>query len=104
MGLILSLHLLHSLTRQLTHPTVLGTDSQAVIRALNNQRSHSGHYLLDVIHLAAERLHAKQDGLINQLECSQAIMAGEPWKGDSRGVIDLQIHWVPGHCDFGPNE
>ena len=24
--------------------------------------------------------------------------------GRKRGVIDLQIHWVPGHCDFEPNE
>ena len=76
-GLILSLHLLHGLTRQLTHPTILGTDSQVVIRALSNQRPHSGHYLLDTIHLAAERLHAKQDGIINWIERSQALNAGE---------------------------
>ena len=103
-GLILGLHLLHGLTCQLTHPTILGTDSQAVIRALGNQRPHSGHYLLDAIHLAAERLHAKQDSIINRAEGNQVLNAGELWKGDTRGVIDLQVHWVPGHCDFGPNE
>ena len=103
-GLILSLHLLHGLTRQLTHPTILGTDSQAVIRALSNQCPHSGHYLLDAIHLAAERLHAKQDGVINRVKRNQALIAGEEWKGDTRGVIDLQVHWVLGHCNFGPNE
>ena len=103
-GLILGLHLLHGLTWQLTHPTILGTDSQAVIRALGNQRSHSGHYLLDAIHHAAERLHAKQDRIINRFERTQAQTAGEPWKGDTRGVIDLQVHWVPGHCDFGLNK
>ena len=103
-GLLLGLHLLHGLTRQPTHSIVLDTDSQAVIKALNNQYFHSGHYLLDAIHLAAEQLHAKQDGIINCEECIQTIGAGDQWKGDSRGVIDLQIHWVPGHCDFAPNK
>ena len=103
-GLILSLHLLHGLMWQLTHTTVLCMDSQAVIKVLNNQHSHSGHYLLDAIHLAAERLHTKQDGIINHNEHIQTIGAGDQWKGDSMGVIDLQIHWVPGHCDFVPNE
>ena len=67
-GLIMGLHLLNGLSRRLTHPTILGTDSQAVIRALQNQRSHSGQYLLDAIHKSAEHLHAKQDGLINSDE------------------------------------
>jgi ribonuclease HI len=35
---------------------------------------------------------------------AQAIEAGHTWKGKTRGMIDLQIHWVPGHCDFAPNE
>jgi hypothetical protein len=67
-GLILGLHLLNSLSRRLTHMTVMGTHSQAVIKALRNQHSHSGHYLLDAIHLSAECLHTKQDGLINSNE------------------------------------
>ena len=103
-GLILGLHLLHGLTQQLTHPTILGTNSQAVIRALGNQHSQSGHYLLDAIHLTAECLHAKQDRIINRVECTQAQTTGELWKGDTRGMIDLQVHWVPGHCDFGSNK
>ena len=74
-GLILGLHLLHSLTRQLTHPTILGTNSQAVIRALSNQCPHSGHYLLDTIHLAAEQLHAKQDSIINRAKHNQVLKA-----------------------------
>jgi ribonuclease HI len=100
----MGLHLLNRLSRQLTHPTVLGTDSQAIIRSLNNQLAHSGQYLLNAIHQATGRLHEKQDGLINHIERLQTIEAGEQWKGNSKGVINLQIHWVPGHCDFGPNE
>jgi hypothetical protein len=86
------------------HTTILGTDSQAVIRALCNQKSHAGQYILDAIHQSAEHLHAKQDRLINSEERLLAIQAGEVWTGRKRGVIDLQIHWVPGHCDFEPNE
>ena len=103
-GLIMGLHLLNGLSRQLTHPTILGTDSQAVIKALQNQLSHSGQYLLDAIHKSAEHLHAKQDGLINSNERRQALADRAQWKGRSRGVIDLQLHWVPGHCNFGPNK
>ena len=64
-GLIMGLHLLHSLSHRLIQPTVLGTDSQAVAKSLKNQHSQLGHYLLDAIHLAAEHLQAKQDSLIN---------------------------------------
>ena len=93
-GLIMGLHLLNRLSRQLTNPTVLGTDSQAVIKSLNNQLAHSGWYLLDTIHRATERLHEKQDGLINCTDHLQAIKADERQKGKSKGVIDLQVHWV----------
>jgi ribonuclease HI len=103
-GLVMGLHLLKGLSRQLTQPTVLGTDSQAVIQALGNQNSHAGQYILDAIHKSAEQLHAKQDRLQNRVERSQEIEAGHSWKGRTRGVVDLQIHWVPGHCDFEPNE
>ena len=40
-GILMGVHLLHGLSRQLTHSTVLGSDSQAAIRALGNQRAHS---------------------------------------------------------------
>ena len=82
----------------------MGTDSQAVIKAQKNQSSHLGQYLLDAIHHAAEGLQAKQDGLINNDACQLALGDGVQWKGKTRGIIDLQLHWVPGHCDFGPNE
>ena len=64
-GLVMGLHLLNGLSRQLTQATVLGTDNQAVIKALRNQKSHTGQYLLNAIHKSAEQLHAKQDRLIN---------------------------------------
>ena len=103
-GLLMGLHLLNGLSRQLTHPTVMGTDSQAVIKALKNQSSHLGQYLLDAIHNAAEGLHTKQDGLLNNDARRLAIVDGGRWKGKKRGIIDLQLYWVPGHCSFGTNE
>jgi ribonuclease HI len=103
-GLVMGLHLLNGLSRQLTRPTILGTDSQAVIKALNNQRSQPGHYILDAIHHSAERLHAKQDSLINRDAGSQALATGDSWTGRTRNVIDLHVQWVPGHCGFEPNE
>ena len=100
-GLIMGVHLLHGLSQQLTHLTVLSSDSQAAIRALGNQGSYSGQY---AIHQAAERLHAKQDGIINKDERLQSINAGEQWIGRKKGIINFQLHWVPGHQDFKPNE
>ena len=97
---IMGLHLLNGLSHQLIHPTVLGKDSQTVIKVLKNQHSHSGHYLLNAIHHSTEHLHMKQDGLINSSEHHQTLVEGNQWKGKTEGVIDLQLHWVPGHCDF----
>jgi ribonuclease HI len=103
-GLLLGVHLLKGLSRLLTHATVLGTDNQAVIKALDNQTPHAGQYILDAIHKTAEELNAKQDCLINHKERARAIDTGNEWVGRTKGVIDLQIHWVLGHQDFEPNE
>jgi ribonuclease HI len=102
-GLVMGLYLLNGLNCQLTQTTMLGTDNQAVIKALRNQKSHAGQYILDAIHNLAEQLNAKQDQLINWEDRNQALKAGINWVGRKCGVIDLQIH-VPGHSDFEPNE
>ena len=67
-GAAMGLHLLKGLNSCLTSAVALGTDSQALLKALDSQRSHAGQYILDEIHSAAEKLHAKQDGLINSDE------------------------------------
>ena len=100
----MGLHLLNGLSCQLTFPTILGSDSQAAFRALGNQQAHLRQYLLNAIHLAAECLHLKQDGLINRVEWQHLLNAGESWEGKCRGIVDMQVHWVPGHKDFAPNE
>ena len=103
-GLFMGLYFLCGLNRQLNHVTVLGTDSQVAIQALTNQKSHVGQFIVDAIHKSAEQLNMKQDQLINSEEWPQAIEAGDKWKGRKSGVVDLQIHWVPGHLNFKPNE
>ena len=81
----MGVHLLHGLSQQLTHLTVFDSDSQAVIRALGNQCTHSGQYILDAIHQATECLHAKQDGIINKAEHLQIMNAREQWKDRKKG-------------------
>lgn len=80
-GLCLALHILYSLPFSIHSRIIIGTDSQAAIKALSKQTSHLAHYLLDHIHNLAENLHDKLNGNVN-----------------------IQIHWTPGHQDFAPNE
>jgi ribonuclease HI len=103
-GISMGLHLLTNLNRKINSAVIMGSDSQALIRATENQRPHTGHYILDEIHDAAENLHAKQDGLHNRQERLQAVREGEVWNGRKKGVIDLCLIWVPGHHNFAPNE
>jgi ribonuclease HI len=46
----------------------------------------------------------KQDGIIHRAEREAVLAAGEIWKSRSKGIVNLQVHWVPGHSDFAPNE
>ena len=103
-GAAMGLHLLKNLNNRLTSSILLGSDSQALLKALSNQKSHAGHYILDEIHTAAERLHAKQDGIINSRDRAETRRLGHRWKGNTKGVVDLRLMWVPGHVDFEPNE
>jgi ribonuclease HI len=103
-GIVMALHLLRTRNKRIDHPTSICSDSQAFLKALGNQRPHTGHYILDKVHDLGEDLHAKQDRLINSIERREALAEGRSWKGRKRGVVDLQLHWVPGHCDFARNE
>ena len=103
-GLLMGLHMLKNMGAQMYGTVLLGSDSQALSKALRNQSTHPGQYLIDEIHTYAERLQAKQDGIINAADKRASLRRGESWKGRTRGVIDLQLHWVPAHSDFEPNE
>lgn len=103
-GIIIGLHLLIDFPRRLRGPVIIGCDSQAVIKRLANQKSHSGSHLLNTIHDLEERLHEKQYGIISSAERAVTSRNGERWRGRRRRVVDLQLHWVPGHKNFEPNE
>jgi ribonuclease HI len=93
-GLSLAVHLLTSLRFQITSYVIIGTDNQATIQALNNQRPHPGHYILDHIHDTMEPLNSKQASLRHLGRTNLP----------TKGVVDLQIHWTPGHEKFAPNK
>jgi len=73
----MGLHLLNSLNRRLNGMVIMELDSQALIKATENQCLHAGHYILDEIHNAAEKLQAKQDGLLNREDWAQVTRKGE---------------------------
>ena len=103
-GLLLALHLLLGLTCQLLHSVIIGLDNQAAIHSLTNQEAKPAHYLLDAIHDMAERLHQCQDQIQHKDLFRQARQQNQQRTAKSKGIIDLQIHWVPGHLDFALND
>ena len=103
-GLLMGIHLLKGLNVQMQRSVVLGSDSQVLNRALSNQNSHPGQYLIDKIHNSTEQLHLHQHSLINADEKQAACRTGKTWKGCTHNVINLQLHWISSHSDFKPNE
>ena len=103
-GLLLALHLLLGLTCQLLHSVIIGLDNQAAICLLTNQEAKPAHYLLDAIHDMAGRLHQRQDRIQHKDLFRQAQQRNQQCTAKSKGIIDLQIHWVPGHLNFAPND
>ena len=103
-GIILALFLLTHILRAILTTIIIGLDNQAVIQVLNSQLAKPSHYLLDLIHDSAERLHQKQDKLCNP----QIFQTTPDWPTthtpNKRKVCDLHIHWVPGHSKFAPNK
>ena len=93
----MGLHLLTSLGSKISGAAILGTDSQVLVKATENQHPHAGHYILNEIHSAAEKLHTKQDGLTNRQEALQRIGKGRRWIRCKKGIIDLWLIW-PSQC------
>ena len=102
-GLLLILHLLLGLTCQL-HTVIIDLDNQAMICSLSNQTPKPAHYILNTIHTTAKKLHQRQDHLQNKDTFHQAHQQRQQLPAKTKNVIDLQIHWVPGHLDFAPND
>ena len=103
-GLLLALHLLPQLTCHLLPSVIIGLDNQVAICSLTNQDSKPAHYLLDAIHDATERLHWCQDWLQYKDPFRWDWQWNQQHITKSNGIVDLQIHWIPGHLDFVPND
>ena len=103
-GILLTLHLLLLLTKQITNTIIIGLDNQAAIWSLYNQNPRPSHYLIDQIHSVAEHLHSHQDRIQWCRELQWARCAGQHPHIRTSGVCNLQIHWVPGHLNFEPKE
>ncbi|KAF8575597.1 ribonuclease H-like protein, partial [Ramaria rubella] len=58
----------------------MGADSQAALRAMQNNRSSSGKYIVDTLHEVMLKLMRRQNGL------------------------ELTLCWVPGHMEVKGNE
>jgi len=56
---ILTLHILMKLKKRLNRATI-GTDNQAVLMGLRNQRLKPGHYLMDKVYDALEDIQVTQ--------------------------------------------
>jgi hypothetical protein len=100
----MALHLLKTRNKCIVKPLSIHSDSPVLIKALGNQCLHAGHYILDKVHDLVEDLHTKQDGLLNRVERLEALAEGYSWKGRTRGIVNLHVHWVPRHCDYDCNE
>ena len=74
------------------------------ICALANQDSKPAQYLLDHIHTAVENLQEKQDKIQNTREFRDPCRNKHKLVAHNRGVINLNIQWVPGHMDFTLND
>ena len=111
-AVILALHMLTKLKKKLKRVTI-GTDNQAVLMGLKNQRSKPGHYLMDKIHDALE-----------DFQVTQARNRGEQVEGYRKGTgrtrlddgslgwkewrlkvrCKVKFVWTPGHEDIDRNE
>jgi ribonuclease HI len=112
LAITLALHLAVNMDRMLTELTI-GTDNQAVLLGLLNQRTKPSHHLLDRIHDSLE-----------DFQVSQARMRGIPIKGYRKGTGRTKLQdgskgwkewklkqwcrvnfiWTPGHEGIPGNE
>ena len=111
-AVILALHMLTTLKRKLKKVTI-GTDNQAVLMGLRNQRSKPGHYLLDKIHDMMEDFQVMQKrNRGGRVEGYKKGVGRTRLKDGSMGWIEWRLKvkckvkyvWTPGHEDIDGNE
>ena len=111
-AVILALHMLGGLSERLTEVTI-GTDNQAVLLGLRNQKPKPGHYLMDKIHDAledfqvaqvrnrGERVRGYRKGA-GRVRLADGSKGWKDWKLEEK--CKVKFVWTPGHEDIEGNE
>ena len=111
-AVVLALHMLSGMKERLKEVTI-GTDNQAVLLGLSNQKSKPGHYLMDKIHDALEdfqvtqtrnrggRVEGYRKGL-GRTELDDGSKGWIEWRLDVKCKVNFV--WTPGHEDIEGNE
>ena len=111
-AVILALHMLTKLKKKLKRVTI-GTDNQAVLTGIGNQRSKPGHYLMDKIHDALEDFQVTQARNRNEQVKGYKKGTGKTrlddgslgWKEWRLKVkCKVKFVWTPGHENIDGNE
>ena len=111
-AVVLALHMLTKLKERLETVTI-GTDNQAVLMGLRNQRSKPGHYLMDKIHDALEDFQVTQARNRNEqvegykkgtgrTRLDDGSVGWKEWK--LKVKCKVKFVWTPGHEDIDGNE
>ena len=111
-AVVLALHILTKLKNRLKRVTI-GTDNQAVLMGLRNQRSKPGHHLMDKIHDALEDFQVTQarnrneqvEGYkkgVGRMRLDNGSLGWKEWKLKVRCKVNFV--WTPGHKDIDGNE
>ena len=111
-AVILGLHLLASSKRKMSRTTI-GTDNQAVLLGMRNQKSRPAHHLMDRIHDLLNDFQVAQ-ARIRRIQVPRYRMGTGRTKLDdgSLGWIDWELEiqtklnfvWTPGHEGIAGNE
>lgn len=111
-AVILALHMLTERKKKMKIVTI-GTDNQAVLMGLSNQKSKPGHYLMDRIHDALEDFQVAQTRIRGKrVEGYKKGTGRTKLEDGSLGWIEwglkvvckVNFVWTPGHEDIEGNE
>ena len=111
-AVVLALHMLTGMKERLTEVTI-GTDNQAVLMGLSNQKSKPGHHLMDKINDALEDFQVAQTrNRGERVEGYKKGLGRTKLEDGSLGWIEWRLEvkcrvkfvWTPGHEDIDGNE
>ena len=111
-AILLVLHLADNINERRTRITI-GTDNQAVLLGLKNQKPKPSHYLLDLIHSSLEdfqNMQLKMQGIrlndyrkgTGQMRLPNSSIGWKEWNLKQRCKVDFI--WTPGHEGIEGNE